>query len=49
MPGILGPTIEEVYFIISVSGGRRTPPRIELGSLKLMKKCIYLQVYLLLI
>lgn len=33
VPGILGPTIEEVYLIISVSGGNLTPPKIELGSL----------------
>lgn len=32
VPGILGPTIDEVYFIISVSGGSRTPS-IEDGSL----------------
>lgn len=25
VPGIFGPTIEEVYLMISVSGGRRTP------------------------
>lgn len=34
VPGILGPTIDEVYLMISVSGGKRTPPRIELGSLQ---------------
>lgn len=33
VPGILGPTIEDVYLIISVSGGNLTPPKIELGSL----------------
>lgn len=37
VPGILGPTIDEVYLIISVSGGKRTPPSIELGSLKTKK------------
>ena len=25
LPGTLGPTTDEVYFIISVSGGNRTP------------------------
>jgi len=33
VPGILGPTMDEVYLMISVSGGRRTPPRILAGSL----------------
>jgi len=33
VPGILGPTMDDVYLIISVSGGRRTPPRILAGSL----------------
>lgn len=33
VPGIFGPTIDEVYLMISVSGGSLTPPRIELGSL----------------
>lgn len=37
VPGTLGPTIDEVYLIISVSGGRRTPPSIELGSLKILE------------
>lgn len=37
VPGILGPTMDDVYLIISVSGGRRTPPRILAGSLKWMK------------
>jgi hypothetical protein len=34
VPGILGPTMDDVYLIISVSGGRRTPPRILAGSLQ---------------
>lgn len=27
VPGILGPIIDDVYFMISVSGGSRTPPK----------------------
>lgn len=34
VPGTLGPIILEVYLMISVSGGSRTPPRILDGSLK---------------
>lgn len=37
VPGILGPTMDDVYLMISVSGGRRTPPKIEFGSLKTKK------------
>lgn len=33
VPGTFGPTMLDVYLIISVSGGRRTPPNILLGSL----------------
>lgn len=33
LPGTFGPTIEDVYFMISVSGGRRTPPRMLAESL----------------
>lgn len=33
VPGIFGPTMEEVYLMISVSGGRRTPPKMLAGSL----------------
>lgn len=33
VPGILGPTIDEVYLMISVSGGKRTPNRDD-GSLR---------------
>lgn len=33
VPGTFGPIMEEVYFIISVSGGNRTPPRILAESL----------------
>lgn len=33
VPGTFGPTIDDVYFIISVSGGKRTPRR-EDGSLQ---------------
>lgn len=33
VPGTFGPIIDEVYFIISVSGGNRTPPRILAESL----------------
>lgn len=38
VPGTLGPIIDEVYLIISVSGGSRTPPRIPVGSLKQITK-----------
>lgn len=34
VPGIFGPTMLDVYLIISVSGGSLTPPSILLGSLK---------------
>lgn len=37
MPGIFGPTIDDVYLMISVSGGKRTPSRDD-GSLKLKKE-----------
>lgn len=33
VPGILGPTMDEVYLMISVSGGKRTPNN-EDGSLQ---------------
>lgn len=36
VPGILGPTMDDVYLMISVSGGNLTPPKIELGSLKIL-------------
>lgn len=32
VPGIFGPTIDDVYLMISVSGGRRTPSNDD-GSL----------------
>lgn len=35
VPGTLGPTIDDVYLIISVSGGSLTPPSTEFGSLKI--------------
>lgn len=37
VPGTLGPTMLEVYLMISVSGGSRTPPRMPLGSLEQRK------------
>lgn len=36
VPGTLGPTMDEVYLMISVSGGSRTPPRTLPGSLELL-------------
>lgn len=33
VPGIFGPTIDDVYLMISVSGGNRTPNRDD-GSLE---------------
>lgn len=43
VPGTLGPTIDDVYFIISVSGGNLTPPKIELGSLENNMQQFYTQ------
>lgn len=34
VPGTFGPMIDEVYLMISVSGGSRTPPKIPTDSLK---------------
>lgn len=37
VPGIFGPTIDDVYLMISVSGGKRTPRRDD-GSLQVGKR-----------
>lgn len=36
VPGTLGPTMDDVYLMISVSGGSRTPPSTLPGSLELL-------------
>lgn len=45
VPGIFGPTIDDVYLIISVSGGKRTPSNDD-GSLKVEQKHVCIsQIY----